>query len=54
MHITDEAWHFAQCHVYQDFALSIGKANDLIFLLQLGTRQQQKAVNAQIVFKCFV
>ena len=55
MHVADQTWHFAQFRGNQDLALvSTGKANDLIFLLQLRTPQQQTAVNVQVEGTCFV
>ena len=54
MHIADQTWHFAQFYDNQDLALSIGKASDLILLLQLHTPQQQRVAYAQIEGACFV
>lgn len=42
--ITDQLRHFAQFNGYQDLALAVGKANDVISSLQLRVPKRQTAL----------
>ena len=44
LHITDQLQHFAQFNGYQEITLAVGKANDVIWSLQLCVPKRQTAL----------
>ena len=48
LHVTDQLRHFAQFNGYQDFALAVGKASDVISSLQLLAPKRQTALTDKL------